>query len=370
MNAFIVASMAVGVGAAIMGLDKVSHLLTAMVFLASFTTAVSISVSERRKAKAKPSNLVDHAKLAAMNVTPYAPWLKENVRGHEEEIDDIINSIQEELPLARRGKILGAYMLVGPTGTGKTFLSQMIAQCLYPESETILLRMNQLKDPDDVFTLLGPPPGKPGYEVGGSLTRPVLQNPYRVVIFDEVDLCHPDLHHCLYDILDSGQCREKSSGKTVDFSGCVFFGTTNAGGTAGIEKMRAVYAETSDFNLRATKSRDVLHESAGFTKAFLARWTRLEFLDELHDINVAEVALLQLCNYWKDFGVEVSYVPPQLLLEAVERNEEFRSYGVRQISTFIRQRTNKAISQARTAKMTRVHLNVSPDGQLVVKPMP
>jgi hypothetical protein len=130
-----------------------------------------------------------------------------------------------------------------------------------------------------------------------------------------------------------------------------------------------VHTRTDDFNKRATESRDALHEAAGFDKAFLARWNRIVLMDELAPVHVAEVALLQVCHYWKDYGMEISYVPAELLLEAVERNEEFRSYGVRQLSTFIRRRTNQAINQARTAKMTRVLLDVSPEGDIVVKPM-
>ena len=78
--------------------------------------------------------------------------------------------------------------------------------------------MNQYKQPGDVFTLIGPPPGMPGYEVGGRLTRPVLENPYRVIVLDELEKAHHDLHDCLYDILDTASCREKSSGRLVDFS--------------------------------------------------------------------------------------------------------------------------------------------------------
>jgi len=367
MNAFSIVAVVIALGGLLFAANKVSPLLTLGLFGVAIVVVIILAIAGRRKtsAPAKPSNKVDHAKLAAINFIGYSPWLKDNLRGHDTEIDDIASSIQEELSLARPGKIIGAYLLVGPTGTGKTFLSQLIAQALYPESEPIILRMNQLKHADDVFTLIGPPPGRAGYEVGGSLTRPVLEKPYRVVIFDELEKCHPDLHHCLYDILDTAQCREKSSGKVVDFSGCAFFGTSNA----GVEQLRAVYSRTDDFNKRATESRDALHEAAGFDKAFLARWNRITLMDELAPVHVAEVALLQVCHYWKDYGMEVSFVPAELLLEAVERNEEFRSYGVRQLSTFIRRRTNQAINQARAAKMTRVLLDVSPDGDIVVKPM-
>lgn len=356
--------MAIVIGGMIIGVNKVHVLLTVAIFVASLIALVVVLVMENRQAP-KVANTVDHNRLAGTQFLPYGNWLKENLRGHDVEIDEIVGSIQEELNLARPGKIIGAYLLVGPTGTGKTFLAQLAAQALYPKSEAVILRMNQLKHPDDVFTLLGPPPGRPGYEVGGSLTRPVLENPYRVVILDEIEKCHRDLHHCLYDILDTAQCREKSSGKMVDFSGCVFFGTSNA----AVEQLRTIFSRTSDPNIRATESRDALYDAGGFDKAFLARWNQIVLMDELSPVHVAEVALLQLCVYWKTYGMEITYVPPELLLEAVERNEEFRSYGVRQLSTFIKHRTNHAISEARTQKMTKLHLDVSPDGNILVKPV-
>ena len=147
--------------------------------------------------------LADYEKLAATDLTRFAPWLKQNVRGQDETVDAVVSGLQRNLSLARAGRTLGAYMLVGPTGTGKTFLAQLIAQALYPDSEPVIIRMNQYKHADDVFTLLGPPPGSPGYEVGGSLTRPVLENPFRVIVLDELEKAHRDLQHCLYDILDS-----------------------------------------------------------------------------------------------------------------------------------------------------------------------
>jgi ATP-dependent Clp protease ATP-binding subunit ClpC len=365
MNAWMMVPMAIGIAAAIYKVNQVSIWFTVVIFLASVGVAVYLVMEERRKATAKPSNLVDHDRLMATKFLPYVPWLKENLRGQDAQIDEIARSIQAELLLANKGKIIGAYMLVGPTGTGKTFMGQLVAKALYPKSEVIELQMNQLKHADDVFTLIGPPPGRNGFELGGSLTRPVLQNPYRVVIMNEITTCHPDLHHCLYDILDTGQCREKSSGKMVDFSACVFFGTSNV----GFEQLREVYRRTEDPMQRAGKSRDIMHEEGKLDRAFLARWNRILLMDELEPVHVAEVALLQMCHHWKKFGIEITYVPPEVLVEAVERNEEFHAYGVRELSKFIRDQANEAISQARSEKLTRIHLDVSPDGRLIAKPV-
>lgn len=314
---------------------------------------------EREKEQRLPIN---YAKLASMDISRVPAWLKDNVRGHDQVIEAIVTAIANNLQLARPGRTLGNFLLVGPTGTGKSFLSRLVSAALFPDSEPVMLTMNQYKQPGDVFTLIGPPPGMPGYEVGGRLTRPVLENPYRVVIFDELEKAHHDLHDCLYNILDTAACVEKSSGRTVDFSGCVFFATCNA----GVDELRRLAEEVGASQLSAAwlgRSRDALAEAAGFDRAFLSRWSGVYLMDQLAPIHVAEVACLELARYWRDYGVEVTYVAPELILEAVQRNQEFTQYGVRQLGRYIREKTDAAIIEAKRKSVVKVRLTVSPSGE-------
>lgn len=308
---------------------------------------------------------IDISRLQKIDLRPYLPWLKENLRGHDEIIEEIIRNLQQNCYLAKSGRTLGTFMLVGPTGTGKTFLAQLIAEALHPGIEPVILRMNQLKHPDDVFTLIGPPPGVKGFELGGALTRPVLENPYRVVILDELEKAHKDIHHCLYDMLDTAKCREKSSGDTVSFSACVFFATSNA----GVEALRSLKEQGADAASWLGRSRDALSTAGPFDKAFLARWDGIYLLDELSALHVAEVACLKLAKRWREYGIELEYTDPALLLEAVQKNEEFREYGVRQLGSYLESKTNGAIAEARKAGVKKVSLEAGPSGELVVKPV-
>jgi ATP-dependent Clp protease ATP-binding subunit ClpC len=349
-------------------LNQLSVWFAPLVFIASIGGMVSV-VRARVKAERDRKlgdQTVDYQKLAAIDTTPLAPWVKENLRGHDAIVDSIFQNLHKSMQLSRPGRTLGNFLLVGPTGTGKTFLSQLVAQGLYPKSEVVLLTMNQYKQPGDVFTLIGPPPGMPGYEVGGRLTRPVLDNPYRVVIFDELEKAHRDLQDCLYDILDTGSCREKSSGRLVDFSACVIFGTCNA----GVEKLRALSAEVGATSSSAWlgRSRDALSDDAKFDRAFLSRWDGIYLMDQLPPIHVAEVACLQLCRHWKEYGIDVDYADPELILDAVQRNQDFAEYGVRQLGRFIRERTEMAILDAKRSGSKRVKLLVGgPAGDLQVE---
>lgn len=320
-------------------------------------------LSSEGKADKSPKEKIDFQKLVEKNVAAFAPWLKDNIRGHNEAVDRVVGQVQKNLRLAGPGRTLGNFMFVGPTGTGKTFLAELIGQAIYPESEPVILRMNQYKDHQDVFTLIGPPPGQPGYEVGGALTRPVMENPYRVVILDEIEKAHADVQHCLYDVLDTAQCREKSSGKMIHFNACAFFATCNA----GVGRLRNVVQSVPDPASRIGRMRDSLVLAGGFDKAFLARFSDILLLDELSPIHVAEVACLQIAKYWRQFGIEVTYTSPELLVEAMKKNVEFKEYGVRQLARLIQDLTDPSIEQARSQGVRRVRLEIDrQSGRLTV----
>jgi ATP-dependent Clp protease ATP-binding subunit ClpA len=186
-----------------------------------------------------------------------------------------------------------------------------------------------------------------------------------VIVLEELENAHHDVHDCLYNILDTASCREKSSGRLVDFSACVFFAT----GNAGVEKLRALSEEVGDSTSSAWlgRSRDALAEAAHFDRAFLSRWDGIYLLDRLSPIHVAEVACCQLCRYWREYGIEVVYAAPELILDIVQRNQEFAEYGVRQLGRIIRETTEAAVLEARRTGTNRVSLGVGPSGQLEIE---
>ena len=355
---------------AVVALNQVSAWFSPVLLLISFGGVVFVALRQTNAVPASSSRAREEnfSKLGTINFAQTEQWLKANVRGQDEAIEIVISSLRGQVAIAQAGQLLGSFLLVGPTGTGKTFLPQLLAQALYPDSEPVILRMNQYKTPNDVQTLLGPPPGMPGYEVGGSLTRPVLVNPKRVVILDELEKAHPDLHHCLFDILDAAACREKSSGKEVDFSQCVFFGTSNAG-VETLRKLRQQIDPTKDQALWLGQSRDALVDNAGFDRAFLARWAHIILMDELSPYHVAEVVCLQLARYWRDYGIELTYTSPEILLDTVAKNVEFKQYGVRQLENYLKQTTNSAIVQARTSGFRKVRLEAGPNNELLIQPV-
>lgn len=316
---------------------------------------------EKARTSARP---LDFSKIRTVNLTKINTWLKNNVRGHDAVIDNLTERLRGNFQLAKPGRAMGTFLLAGPTGTGKSFLSHLVSQALYPGIEPVVLRMNQFKNPDDVFTLIGSPPGRAGFEMGGALTRPILENRMRVIILDELDKAHGDVLDCLYDILDTGTCREKSTGKLLDFSGCIFFGTTNS----GVEEIRSRQEKAGavDEIRHDVNARDALLAGGKFSKAFLARWERVYFMDALSEAHVAEVACLNLQKYWKEFGVHVRFASPELLLNTIIHNRDFKEYGVRQLMGYLRLKSDPLVQAAKAQGKTEVSLGIDSNGEFIL----
>jgi hypothetical protein len=130
-----------------------------------------------------------------------------------------------------------------------------------------------------------------------------------------------------------------------------------------VDRLRGLAEEVGSTTSSAWlgRSRDALADSAKFDRAFLSRWDGVYLMDQLVPLHVAEVACLQLCRYWKEYGIEVDYADPELILDAVQRNRDFAEYGVRQLARFIREKTEAAILDAKRRGSKRVSLRVGSD---------
>ena len=126
-------------------------------------------------------------------------------------------------------KPIGVFMLAGTSGVGKTETALALAEALYGgEQNIITINMSEFQEAHTVSTLKGAPPGYVGYGEGGVLTEAVRRKPYSVVLLDEVEKAHPDVHEIFFQVFDKG-VMEDGEGRSIDFKNTLILLTTNAG---------------------------------------------------------------------------------------------------------------------------------------------
>ncbi len=162
-------------------------------------------------------------------VLTLADILERRVIGQRHSLEMIARRIQtSRARLDNPNRPVGVFMLVGPSGTGKTETALTLAEALYGgEQNMISINMSEFQEAHTVSTLKGSPPGYVGYGEGGVLTEAVRRRPYSVVLLDEVEKAHPDVHEIFFQVFDKGWM-EDAEGRYIDFKNTVIILTSNA----------------------------------------------------------------------------------------------------------------------------------------------
>lgn len=156
--------------------------------------------------------------------------LHERVIGQDEAVVAVSKAI-------RRGRVgfnvadrpIGSFLFLGPTGVGKTELSKALAEAMFGNEDSMIrVDMSEYMEKHSVSKMIGSPPGYVGHEEGGQLSEKVRQNPYSVILFDEIEKAHPDVFNILLQVLDDGRITD-SQGRMVSFKNTIIIMTSNAG---------------------------------------------------------------------------------------------------------------------------------------------
>ncbi|MYM34972.1 type VI secretion system ATPase TssH [Duganella sp. FT94W] len=164
------------------------------------------------------------------NVLKLADTLSQRIIGQRHALEMIARRIQTaRAGLDNPGKPVGVFLLAGTSGVGKTETALALAESLYGgEQNIITINMSEYQEAHTVSTLKGAPPGYVGYGEGGVLTEAVRRRPYSVVLLDEIEKAHPDVHELFFQVFDNGWM-EDGEGRVIDFKNTLILLTTNAG---------------------------------------------------------------------------------------------------------------------------------------------
>lgn len=199
--------------------------------------------------------------------------LNKYVIGQNSALECICNTIKRSRAgISEEGKPIGSFMFLGPTGVGKTHITRVLGEYLFGnEDKVIQLDMSEFMEQHSVSKIIGSPPGYVGYSEGTKLTESVKRQPYSIVLFDEIEKAHPDVHNLLLQILEEGKLTD-ATGSVINFKNTIIIMTSNVG------------AESLQTNNTMGFLGDEYHNTKEKVLADLRKTFRPEFINRIDEV--------------------------------------------------------------------------------------
>jgi len=267
-------------------------------------------------------------------------YLQKRVVGQDQAIKAVSEAILESRSgLNKKGQPIGSFFLLGPTGTGKTELAKSIAEFLFNDEKAMIrFDMSEFKEEHSAALLYGAPPGYVGYEEGGLLVNKIRQQPYSVLLFDEIEKAHPSVFDTFLQILDEGMMHDRL-GKVGDFSNSLILFTSNIGSEWIAGQIDAGKGFPTHNQLMEIMT-------AHFRPEFLARIAEIVPFAPISKDNVVkifDIQLQQLIQLLDKQGVDLLVTAEAK--QAIAMKGFTPKYGARQLAAGIRNELRRPISK-------------------------
>nr|WP_199078827.1 ATP-dependent Clp protease ATP-binding subunit [Pedobacter sp. ASV19] len=266
-------------------------------------------------------------------------FLKRRVVGQDQALKAVSDAILESRSgLNKKGQPIGSFFLLGPTGTGKTELAKSIAEFLFNDEKAMIrFDMSEFKEEHSAALLYGAPPGYVGYEEGGLLVNKIRQQPYSVLLFDEIEKAHPSVFDTFLQILDEGHMHDRL-GKEGDFSNSLILFTSNIGSEWIAEQVGKGEIPGSS-QLMEIMARH-------FRPEFLARLSEIVPFAPISEKNVVRIFEIQLKSLIEALEKQgITFEIDEQATTMLALSGFTPKYGARQLSGVIRNELRRPISK-------------------------
>jgi len=305
--------------------------------------------------------------------------LRRDIIGQE----DAIIAISRAVRRARAGlkdpkRPIGSFMFLGPTGVGKTQLTKALAKFMFGSEEAaIQLDMSEFMERHTAARLVGAPPGYVGYEDAGQLTEALRRRPYSIVVFDEIEKAHPEVHNMLLQIMEEGHLSD-AKGRKVDFRNAIIVMTSNIGADMIKNQSSLGFAmkrdEVTEERLSYEDMRKKLNESLkrAFRPEFINRMDSVVIFRSLNKEDIQNIVSLELdkvAERLKDHELTLTASEEALSLLAAQGYDA--EFGARPLRRVIQQKVEDPLSDRLLAgefvNGDSIKVDINDDGELVLK---
>ena len=273
--------------------------------------------------------------------------IKENVIGQDQAVDSIVKAIKRNrLNIKDPNRPIGSFICLGSTGVGKSFLAKQLAKQLFGNEKALIrVDMSEYQEKHTISRLIGSPPGYVSHDEGGQLTEKVKNNPYSVILFDEVEKAHKDVFHLLLQILDDGHLTD-AMGKTINFKNTIIILTSNLGIKKFSDFGTGISFTSSKYgNEEAKKSMLLAELKKFFSPEFLNRIDDTVVFNTLNDENVKKITRIELdklINRLKESKYNFTY--DDSVVDLISKIGFDETYGARPIKRAIQDKIEDLIS--------------------------
>ena len=275
--------------------------------------------------------------------------LHKRMIGQDEAVSAVAKAVRRgRVGLKNPNRPIGSFLFLGPTGVGKTELSKTLAQAVFGTEDSIIrVDMSEYMEKHSVSKLIGSPPGYVGFEDGGQLSDKVRQNPYSVVLFDEIEKAHPDVFNILLQVLDDGHITD-SKGRKVSFKNTIIIMTSNAGANRIVDPKHLGFSQgdTEKQDYERMKASVMEEVKTMFKPEFLNRIDDIIVFHTLSEKEVKSIVSLMLKNLAKQVyeQMEITLKFTSTLKSYIAKESYDKKYGARPLRRMIQNKVEDELA--------------------------
>lgn len=286
-------------------------------------------ISEKTNVPLESLNVDEKTKLKNLHSI-----LTSSIIGQDDALEVITTTIQRaKLGLKNQQRPLGSFLLLGPSGVGKTETAKILATHIFGNSDSFFrIDMSEFSESHSSARLIGSPPGYIGFESGGQLTNQLQKNPYSLILLDEIEKAHPKIFDIFLQLLDDGRLTS-GQGETIDGTHCIIIATSNL----GVDAILSGFSQGETISNPSFIKKNILPIlTSQFRMEFLNRFDAITAFKPLSLDNLTNIALLEIKKIEaRTASHNISFkISPEILREKIKHLTDPR-FGARPVKRFI-----------------------------------